>query len=447
MFNRVLQEGKVPPTWLQSVTTLLPKVPRPLQWAQTRPITLTNTLGKWLSQILLRLAGLVQSMPTPPSSGRISSHASPQPPSTEPTPSSPPLRSPLSWPYEPPESPTGTTQYVSDEEDPTATYTPPPPLSHPLIHIPATVVASRSPTSAVPTEEAASPPVASSQLEENSAKQAAPDLPAPALPDPSACPPLETGHSSSSWEVGWPRPATNTPLESNTPQSAPHAQPLQCLRDAAEAMPTLMHLLGLPTADPVHACNRIGDKRQRQAVACGVTQVILEDLQKAADLLPSRTDTAPLNSLFTPISTDPLTHAAMRAAHFLRQSIHSLEQEDAQEGYGHAEMDIHAATLCLAELQALLHSGVKLPKLSQTRVPPRNGDDSSALLQTTFPSVHSPVPAPGPSSTRRCQRELPPIGCPGHELSGPPHWRKHLRPPASSNPPLCRTLRQPPPPR
>ena len=78
MFNDSLVRASIPPTWLDSTTTLLPKTRIPLHWAETRPITLTNTIGKWVSQILLRRLPQLTPPPSQPqfaSRGRTSLQA------------------------------------------------------------------------------------------------------------------------------------------------------------------------------------------------------------------------------------------------------------------------------------------------------------------------------------------------------------------------------------
>ena len=52
-FNDALYTGKAPPDMLQGLTVLLPKTMAPKAWGDTRPITLSSSLLKWLAQLLL----------------------------------------------------------------------------------------------------------------------------------------------------------------------------------------------------------------------------------------------------------------------------------------------------------------------------------------------------------------------------------------------------------
>ena len=57
MLSDMLYRGAVPQGIEQGITVLLPKVPRPLAWGDTRPITLSSTFLKWAAQLLLHRAG------------------------------------------------------------------------------------------------------------------------------------------------------------------------------------------------------------------------------------------------------------------------------------------------------------------------------------------------------------------------------------------------------
>ena len=57
LLNDMFYTAKVPEAIDKGVTVLLPKVPHPLQWGDTRPITLSSTILKWASQLLLHRAG------------------------------------------------------------------------------------------------------------------------------------------------------------------------------------------------------------------------------------------------------------------------------------------------------------------------------------------------------------------------------------------------------
>ena len=52
-FNDALYTGKASPDMLQGLTVLLPKAMIPKAWGDTRPITLSSSLLKWLAQLLL----------------------------------------------------------------------------------------------------------------------------------------------------------------------------------------------------------------------------------------------------------------------------------------------------------------------------------------------------------------------------------------------------------
>ncbi|CAE7450816.1 pol [Symbiodinium microadriaticum] len=53
IFNDALYTGKLPPDMLKGLTVLLPKTMMPQSWGDTRPITLSSALLKWLAQLLL----------------------------------------------------------------------------------------------------------------------------------------------------------------------------------------------------------------------------------------------------------------------------------------------------------------------------------------------------------------------------------------------------------
>ena len=55
--NDYLYKAYVPPNTGEGATILLPKVPLPLAWGETRPITLSSSMLKWLSQLLLQRVG------------------------------------------------------------------------------------------------------------------------------------------------------------------------------------------------------------------------------------------------------------------------------------------------------------------------------------------------------------------------------------------------------
>ena len=57
MLSDMLYRGAIPHGIEQGITVLLPKVPRPLAWGDTRPITLSSTFLKWAAQLLLHRAG------------------------------------------------------------------------------------------------------------------------------------------------------------------------------------------------------------------------------------------------------------------------------------------------------------------------------------------------------------------------------------------------------
>ena len=46
-------EGKLPPSVTAGASVLLPKTARPASWSDTRPITLSSAILKWLAQLLL----------------------------------------------------------------------------------------------------------------------------------------------------------------------------------------------------------------------------------------------------------------------------------------------------------------------------------------------------------------------------------------------------------
>ena len=56
-FTRVLAAGRLPPTWAESLTVLLPRLPQPGGWKDTRPITLSSVMLKILAQILQHRLG------------------------------------------------------------------------------------------------------------------------------------------------------------------------------------------------------------------------------------------------------------------------------------------------------------------------------------------------------------------------------------------------------
>ncbi|CAE7709541.1 unnamed protein product, partial [Symbiodinium necroappetens] len=53
IFNDALYTGRIPQDMLQGLTVLLPKTMMPQGWGDTRPITLSSALLKWLAQLLL----------------------------------------------------------------------------------------------------------------------------------------------------------------------------------------------------------------------------------------------------------------------------------------------------------------------------------------------------------------------------------------------------------
>ena len=112
--------------------------------------------------------------------------------------------------------------------------------------------------------------------------------------------------------------------------------------------------------------------------------MILEDLQQAEEGIPGTVEGSPAYAVFTPIAADPLTHAGARAAHFLKLALEGLQHHNPQTNSSvrarEVHMDIHAATLCLAELQRMLERGTKLPKPAHPG-PNRPEGDSAALLQ------------------------------------------------------------------
>ena len=57
LLSDMLYRGAIPQGIEQGITVLLPKVPRPLAWGDTRPITLSSTFLKWAAQLLLLRAG------------------------------------------------------------------------------------------------------------------------------------------------------------------------------------------------------------------------------------------------------------------------------------------------------------------------------------------------------------------------------------------------------
>ncbi|OLP99227.1 Retrovirus-related Pol polyprotein from type-1 retrotransposable element R2 [Symbiodinium microadriaticum] len=57
LLSDMLYRGAVPQAIEQGITVLLPKIPRPLAWGDTRPITLSSTFLKWAAQLLLHRAG------------------------------------------------------------------------------------------------------------------------------------------------------------------------------------------------------------------------------------------------------------------------------------------------------------------------------------------------------------------------------------------------------
>ncbi|OLQ01001.1 hypothetical protein AK812_SmicGene16314 [Symbiodinium microadriaticum] len=57
MLSDMLYVGKIPSGIEEGITVLLPKIPSPLEWGETRPITLSSTFLKWAAQLLLSRAG------------------------------------------------------------------------------------------------------------------------------------------------------------------------------------------------------------------------------------------------------------------------------------------------------------------------------------------------------------------------------------------------------
>ena len=57
LLNDMLYRGAIPGGIEQGITVLLPKVPKPLAWGDTRPITLSSTFLKWAAQLLLLRGG------------------------------------------------------------------------------------------------------------------------------------------------------------------------------------------------------------------------------------------------------------------------------------------------------------------------------------------------------------------------------------------------------
>ena len=53
LINDALYTGKLPPDMIEGLTVLLPKTMMPQSWGDTRPITLSSALLKWLAQLLL----------------------------------------------------------------------------------------------------------------------------------------------------------------------------------------------------------------------------------------------------------------------------------------------------------------------------------------------------------------------------------------------------------
>ncbi|CAE7943307.1 unnamed protein product [Symbiodinium necroappetens] len=53
VLNDMLYRGAIPGGIEQGITVLLPKIPKPLAWGDTRPITLSSTFLKWAAQLLL----------------------------------------------------------------------------------------------------------------------------------------------------------------------------------------------------------------------------------------------------------------------------------------------------------------------------------------------------------------------------------------------------------
>ena len=57
MLSDMLYTHKIPGGIEKGITVLLPKIPSPLEWGDTRPITLSSTFLKWAAQLLLHSAG------------------------------------------------------------------------------------------------------------------------------------------------------------------------------------------------------------------------------------------------------------------------------------------------------------------------------------------------------------------------------------------------------
>ena len=142
--------------------------------------------------------------------------------------------------------------------------------------------------------------------------------------------------------------------------------------------------------------------------------MILEDLQQAEEGIPGTAEGSLAYSVFTPIAADPLTHAGARAAHFLKLALENLQHHDPQTSSSararEVHMDIHAATLCLADLQRMLERGTKLPKPAHPG-PTRPEGDSAALLQYPPGIFTRGNPAGSPpqhaTSNQCCQEHRP----------------------------------------
>ena len=52
-FNDALYKGRAPIATKKSLTILLPKERQPVDWGQTRPLTLSSSMLKWQAQLLL----------------------------------------------------------------------------------------------------------------------------------------------------------------------------------------------------------------------------------------------------------------------------------------------------------------------------------------------------------------------------------------------------------
>ena len=57
VLNDLLYTANIPNSIDRGITVLLPKVPTPLEWGETRPITLSSTLLKWAAQLLMGRGG------------------------------------------------------------------------------------------------------------------------------------------------------------------------------------------------------------------------------------------------------------------------------------------------------------------------------------------------------------------------------------------------------